>query len=121
MHHKPSFTGGLYRSGRFADLVQSRDGNFYGTTSGGGQGGAVTLFRLTIVPEFHAVTLANSTLSLTWSTEAGGTYQSRWSADLSSSNWTNVRGPVAAAGATLSTIDSVTNAPRRFYRLLLSP
>ena len=28
---------------------------------------------------------------------------------------------VTAAGATLITTDSVTNAPRRFYRLVLSP
>jgi hypothetical protein len=40
---------------------------------------------------------------------------------LSSSNWTNLRGPFTAAGATLITTDSVTNAPRRFYRLVLSP
>jgi hypothetical protein len=118
MHHKPSFTGDLYGGARFAGLVQGRAGNFYGTTT---QGGAGTGFRLTIVPEFQAMTLANSTLSLTWSTEAGGTYQLQWSADLSSSNWTNLRGPVPAAGATLSVTDSVTNAPQRFYRLVLSP
>ena len=57
----------------------------------------------------------------TWSTEAGGTYQLQWNSDLSSSNWTDLRGPVTAAGAALSVIDSVTNAPRRFYRLVLSP
>jgi uncharacterized repeat protein (TIGR03803 family) len=118
MHHKPPFTGDLYGGGRLAGLVQGNDGNFYGTTS---EGGAGTVFRLTIVPEFQAVTLTNSTLSLTWSTEAGGSYQLQWSADLSSSNWTNLRGPVTAAGATLLTTDSVTNAPRRFYRIVLSP
>ena len=103
------------------ELVQGRAGNFYGTTVNGGQGGAGTVFRLTIVPEFQAVTLTNGTLSLTWSTEAGGRYQLRWNADLSSSNWTNPRGPVTAAGATFSVTDSVTNAPQRFYRLVLSP
>jgi len=46
----------------FAALVQGSDGNFYGTTSTAGQGGAGTVFRLTIVPEFQAVTLTNSTL-----------------------------------------------------------
>jgi uncharacterized repeat protein (TIGR03803 family) len=104
-----------------AGLVQGSDGNLYGTTDDGGPGGAGTVFRLTIVPEFQAVTLTNRTLSLTWSTEAGGTYQLQWSADLSSSNWTNLRGPVTAAGATLITTDSVTNAPQRFYRLVLLP
>ncbi len=67
------------------------------------------------------MTLTNGKLSLTWSTEAGGRYQLQWSADLSSSTWTNLRGPVTATGATLSVTDSVTNASRRFYRLVLSP
>jgi len=118
VRHKPSFTGDLYGGARFAGLVQGSDGYFYGTTT---QGGARTGFRLTIVPEFQAVTLTNRTLSLTWSTEAGGTYQLQWNSDLSTSNWTNLRGPVTAAGATLSVTDSVTNAPRRFYRLVPSP
>src|SRR5208282_4169815 len=59
-----------------AVLVQGRDGNFYGTTWEGSQRGAGIVFRLTIVPEFQAVTLTNGSLSLTWSTEAGGMYQS---------------------------------------------
>jgi len=79
------------------------------------------VFRLTIVPEFQAVTLTNGTLSLTWSTEAGGTYQLQYKSDLSSSNWINLNSPFTATAATLSTADSVTNAPQRFYRLVLSP
>ena len=115
-----SFTGGNDGDSPQAGLVQGADGNFYGTTGGGG-GGAGTVFRLTIVPEFQAVTVTNSTPSLTWSTEAGGRYQLQWNSDLSSSNWTNLRGPLTAAGATLITTDSVTNAPQRFYRLVLLP
>jgi hypothetical protein len=40
---------------------------------------------------------------------------------LSSTNWTNLGSPATAAGATLSATDSVTNAPQRFYRLVVSP
>jgi hypothetical protein len=76
--------------------------------------------RLTIVPEFQAVTLANGVLGLTWSTGAGGTYQLQYNSDLSSSNWTNLGIPFTATGANLSTTDSVTNGPQRFYRLVLS-
>jgi len=104
-----------------AALVQGNDGSFYGTTSAGGLNGPGTVFRLIIVPEFQAVTLANGTLNLTWSTEAGGKYQLQYNSDLSSSNWTNLDSPVTATGATLSTTDSVTNGPQRFYRLALSP
>jgi uncharacterized repeat protein (TIGR03803 family) len=124
-----SFTGGNDGASPAAGLVQGSDGSFYGTTYGfdystaygGGQGGAGTIFRLTIVPEFQAVTLTNGALSLTWSTEAGGTYQPQFSSDLSSGNWTSLGSAVTAAGATLSAMDSVTNGPRRFYRVVLSP
>ena len=115
------FTGGSDGAGPQGALVQGSDGNFYGTTSGDLSGGAGTVFRLTIVPEFQAVTLTNGTLSLTWSTEAGGTYQPQFSSDLGSSNWANLGGALTAAGATLSATDSVTNGPRRFYRVVLLP
>ena len=39
---------------------------------------------------------------------------------MSSSNWTTLGSPVTAT-AMLNTTDSVTNAPQRFYRLVLSP
>jgi hypothetical protein len=73
------------------------------------------------VPAFQAVALTNSTLSLTWSTEKGGTYQLQSTSDLSSTNWINLSSPVTATGVTLSTTDIVTNGPQHFYRLALSP
>jgi hypothetical protein len=100
---------------------KTRFGSFYGRAYGGGQGGGGTVFRLTIVPEFQAVTLTNSTLSLTWSMEAGGTYQLQYISNLSLSNWTSLGSPFTATGATLSTTDSVTNGSQRFYRLVVSP
>ncbi len=116
-----SFTGGKDGSMPLAGLVQGSDGSFYGTTYEGGAGGSGTVFRLTIVPEFQAVTVTNGVLSLAWSTEAGGMYQLQYNSDLSSSNWINLSTPVTATGATLSTTDTVTNGPQRFYRLALSP
>jgi hypothetical protein len=68
-----------------------------------------------------AATLTNSTLSLTWSTEAGGKYQLQYNSDLNSTKWTSLGNPVTAAGATLNTTDSITNGPQRFYRPVLSP
>jgi uncharacterized repeat protein (TIGR03803 family) len=104
-------------------LEQGSDGSFYGTTSEGGDNGfgAGTVFRMTVVPEFQPVTLNNGTLNLTWSTEVGGRYQLQYNTDLSSSNWINLGSASTATGATLNTTDSVTNGPRRFYRLVLSP
>jgi uncharacterized repeat protein (TIGR03803 family) len=116
-----SFTGGNDGAYPNAGLVQGSDGNFYGTTANGGGGGAGTVFRLTVAPGFQAVTLTNGTLSLTWSTEAGGTYQLQYNSDLSSSNWASLGSAVTATGATLRATDSVTNRPQRFYRVMLSP
>jgi uncharacterized repeat protein (TIGR03803 family) len=116
-----SFTGGNDGAWPYGGLVQGSDGYLYGTTEGGGEGGSGTVFRLTILSEFQAVTLTNSTLSLTWSTEAGSTYQLQFNSDLSSSNWINLSSPATAIAATLTTTDFITNAPQRFYRLVLSP
>jgi uncharacterized repeat protein (TIGR03803 family) len=107
--------------GPIGSLVQGSDGSFYGTTSVGGTNNAGTVFRLSIVPEFLAVTLTNSTLSLTWSTEAGGTYQLQYNSDLISSNWISLGSAFTATGTTLSTNDRVTNGPQRFYRVVLLP
>jgi uncharacterized repeat protein (TIGR03803 family) len=100
--------------------VQGTDGSFYGTTAGLLQG-LGTIFRLTLVPEFQAMTLTNGTLNLTWSTEAGGSCQLQASASLNTPNWTNLGSPVAATNATTRFTDAVTNAPQRFYRISLAP
>jgi uncharacterized repeat protein (TIGR03803 family) len=116
-----SFTGGSDGAQPYAGLVQGSDGNFYGTTWGGGVGGSGTVFRLTIVPAFQAVTLTNGMLSLGWSTEAGARYQLQCNSDLSSGNWTNLGSPFAGTGGTFRTTDSVTNGPQRFYRVTVLP
>jgi uncharacterized repeat protein (TIGR03803 family) len=119
-----SFTDGNDGALPTAALVQGNDGSFYGTTSSGGQGGGGTVFRLTVAsaaPVLQVVTLTNTMVSLTWTTEAGGVYQLQFNSDLSSTNWTNLGGAGTAAGAMLSATDSVTNGPRRFYRVVLSP
>ncbi|MGA2544393.1 MAG: choice-of-anchor tandem repeat GloVer-containing protein [Verrucomicrobiota bacterium] len=112
-----SFTGGLDGEFPSAGLVQGSDGSFYGTTSSGGPVGAGTVFRLALVPEFVAATLTDGTLSLTWSTEAVGTYQLQYNSDLSSSQWTNLGSAMPATGAMLNLTDYVTNGPQRFYRV----
>ena len=105
--------------------MQGSDGNFYGTTSGGGDGGAGTVFRLSVVappaPAFQAVTLTHGTLSLTWTTEAGNGYQLQYNSDLDSTNWINLGSALTATGTALTFADSISNGPQRFYRLVLLP
>ena len=45
----------------------------------------------------------------------------QYNSGLSSGNWSNLGSAITSTGATLSTTDSLTNAPQRFYRLVLSP
>ena len=69
-----SFTGGNDGASPQAGLVQGSDGNFYGTTVNGGQGGAGTVFRLTIVPGPPQLTIipSGANVILTWPTNATG-------------------------------------------------
>jgi uncharacterized repeat protein (TIGR03803 family) len=114
-----SFTGGNDGGKPYAGLVQGSDGSFYGTTLDGGTNRYGTVFRLSIGPEFQAVTFTNSTLNLTWNTEPGALYQLRYVSDLSLSNWTDLGSPFAATGATLTATVPITNAPERFYQVVL--
>jgi YD repeat-containing protein len=55
-----------------------------------------------MLPEFQAVTLTNTTLSLIGSTEAGGTYRVEYNSNLSSTTWTDPGGAPTATAATVS-------------------
>jgi uncharacterized repeat protein (TIGR03803 family) len=113
--------GLLVANGSCAGLLQGSDGNFYGTTFGGGQADRGTIFRLTVGPTFQAATLTNNTLNLTWTTDPGKTYQLQFNSDLSSTNWANLGRVVTATAGTLSFSDYTTNGPTRSYRVVLSP
>jgi uncharacterized repeat protein (TIGR03803 family) len=118
-----SFTGGLDGESPAAGLVLGNDGNLYGTASGGGNG-HWSVFRLSNLqspPVFQSATISNNTLGLTWSTEAGASYQLQCNSNLNTTNWTNLGSPVTATGATLTATDSRTNGPQRFYRTVLLP
>jgi uncharacterized repeat protein (TIGR03803 family) len=117
-----SFTGSKDGAYPYSALLQGTDGSFYGTTFEGGQdnqGTVFRLFRLTILPEFQAVTLTDGTLTLTWDTEPGVTYQLQYT--LGSTPWINLGSAATATSATLTATDSVTNSLQRWYRLVVLP
>ena len=121
-----SFAAGSCQSQEpMAGLVQGSDGNFYGTTGGGGTFGYGTVYRLTLIappaPVFRSIAQTNGTLTLTWSTEAGATYQALYATDANSTNWMNLGSAVTATGTTLSATDSIANDARRFYRVAALP
>ena len=73
------------------------------------------------MPVFQSATVTNGARILTWSVEAGGTYQLQYRRDWTSVNWNNLGSPVIATGATLSFTDPSLFDPWRVYRVKLLP
>jgi hypothetical protein len=70
-------------------------------------------------PALQSVSQSNNTLSLTWSSVAGLTYDVQYTTDLSQPNWTSLAGLITASGNATSVTDFIV-APQRFYRVVLS-
>jgi uncharacterized repeat protein (TIGR03803 family) len=105
-------------------LVQASDGNFYGTTTSGGEYGWGTVFRLSVGPRqpvFQAIAQTNGSITLTWLSAPGARYQLQYTSDLVSGNWNNIGTVLTATGTTLSATDSIAGGPARFYRVALLP
>lgn len=114
-------TNGAYPQ---AALVQTVDGNFYGTTAGGGTNGYGTIFRLSVTvppPKFLTVAKAGTTLTLNWSATVNQTYQMLFKTNLNQALWSNFGSSLAATNSIMTTTD--TNVPdrQRFYRILQLP
>ena len=69
-------------------------------------------------PRLQPVTLANSSVQLTWSSLAGLSYQVQYKTDLNQTTWTNLGAPIAATGPTATTSDSASASTARFYRVV---
>jgi uncharacterized repeat protein (TIGR03803 family) len=116
-----SFTGGNDGALPVAALVQGSDGNFYGTTSAGGAGGAGTVFRLTIVPEPPlSIILFGADVIVTWPTNYAGFdvsgYTLQSSTKLSSAVWNNISpNPIVIDGQNV-VVGPITGT-QQFFRL----
>jgi uncharacterized repeat protein (TIGR03803 family) len=107
-----------------AGLVQSTDGNFYGTTANGGTNGYGTVFRLSIIvppPRFLTVTRAGTMLTLTWSATVSQGYQLLYKTNLTQGVWSNFNSSVTATNPIMTTVDTIGPDRQRFYRILLTP
>jgi len=105
-----------------AGLVQSADGNFYGTTTHGGTNGYGTAFRLSVIvppPRFQTVTKVGTTLTLTWSATVGQSYQMLYKTNLDQTIWNNLNNSLTATNPIMMTFDAMGPDRQRFYRILL--
>ena len=102
-------------------LVQGSDGNFYGTTYGGGTYNQGTVFRLSLPlpPVFKSVIQTTGMVTLVWSTVASQTNQLQYSTNLAQTNWTDLGGAVVATNGIMTASDPVGTDPQRFYRVVL--
>jgi uncharacterized repeat protein (TIGR03803 family) len=105
-------------------LIQSADGNFYGTTASGGANGYGTVFRLGVIvppPGFRMVTKAGTTLTLAWNATVGQSYQMLYKTNLNQAVWSNLNNSVTATNPIMTTSDAIGPDRQRFYRILLLP
>jgi uncharacterized repeat protein (TIGR03803 family) len=107
-------------TGPDAGWMQSADGNFYGTTSSGGNLGGGNIFEIVrTAPVFLSASQTAGTLTLTWNGVAGQTYQMQSCADLLQGGWSNFGDTIVATNATMITTDSAPTDLQRFYRIVL--
>jgi uncharacterized repeat protein (TIGR03803 family) len=106
----------------FAPLVRGGDGNFYGTTFGGGYGDGVIFqlsFAATAQPTFQSVTRSAGQINLAWNAAPGRAYQLQSTTNLSQPNWTSLGAPLTATNIVVTASDVLPQTGRKFYRLNL--
>ena len=105
-----------------AGLIQSTDGNFYGTTTDGGTNGYGTVFQLAFPPppSFLTVERTGTTLTLTWSATVGQIYQMLYKTNLNQPTWNNLNNSLTATNLMMTTFDALGPDRQRFYRILLT-
>jgi hypothetical protein len=112
LHSFQVLTNGAYPNG----LVQGRNGNFYDTTYADGQGGAGTVFRLTILPPQLTITPSGANVVLTWPADATGFTLVFATNLVSPTVWqTNATVPVVISGQNIVT--NPVSGPQQSYRL----
>ncbi len=76
----------------------------------------------TIPPLFQTVSQTNGTISFTWNSVSGRTYQVESTTNLIPAVWNNLGSPLTAGGTALGVSDSTVTNAQNFYRVaLLAP
>jgi hypothetical protein len=91
-----------------------------GVTSKGNAFYSGNIFKLSL-PLRQQPTISSATISLSWTSLAGQTYQVECCPDLALPIWSALGAPIIATGRTVSASDTIGGGPRRFYRVSLLP
>ena len=123
-----SFTGGSDGGSPQAGLVQGRDGNFYGTTFGGGLYGSGTVFKLSanVSPlQINSILRVGSDIRISWQWPWSGYTQLQRSSGDASGNYTNKWtgiSPIMMTGPCTNYTDSAAATNHfRYYRVRMMP
>jgi hypothetical protein len=73
-----------------------------------------------VAPMLGAKNQGHGTILLSWSAQAGLSYQVQYLTNLSSTNWQNLGSSLTASNSSLTTSDGITNSDR-FYRVQVVP
>jgi sugar lactone lactonase YvrE len=73
------------------------------------------------LPVAQTPVLANGTPTLTWTAAVGQLLQVQYTTDLDPANWTDLGDQFVCTNSTITVPDSVSAAPQRFYRLVVTP
>jgi hypothetical protein len=76
------------------------------------------LFDLALRHQLLVLSRGSNTVTFTWTTVPGQTYQVVYCSDLKLHMWYDLGNPVAATGTTLSATDALS-LPQRYYRVVL--
>jgi uncharacterized repeat protein (TIGR03803 family) len=112
-----------------AGLVQGSDGDFYGTTTGGGTNSEGSVFKL-IVPlsppanQISAIHPSGTNIVIGIPSVAGESYQLQFSSSMNPTNWSNISG--AFVSNSIGALLTLTNfggavGPQGFYRFAVTP
>jgi len=104
-------TTSLTDAGRYRVVVT----NAYGSTTSD-----VATLVIIAQPVFQAATLAEGTITLSWSATTGEKYGVDYKSDLSEPTWTNLA-MVTATNSTATVSDAMNRSPQRFYRTVWVP
>jgi len=72
-------------------------------------------------PVLNSVAVSGGKIAFSWGGYLNAAYQIQASTNLNTSGWSNVGSPILATNTVISASLPVGNAPRQFYRVVLSP